>query len=98
MLLMGYWAVGNSQVFFGRVSYRTHNNNVGDPQHYLINSGNGLDQTHWLLILCFMIFLKRFIYDTIANCIKCCAQYCCAVQWEKDVLGEDVKEAIGNYW
>ena len=66
--------------------------------HSLIDHGHGLNQTHWVLILVFMLFVKKFIIDTVGNCIRWIATACCEVKWERDILGEDVKEPIGCYW
>lgn len=98
MYLMGYWAVGNTQIFFGEKQEKIHNNKVSDPKHHLIDHGHNLNQTHMLLILIFIFFVKKFIVDTIGNCIKNIAKYCCQVQWEHDIQGEDVEEQIGSYW
>ena len=98
MFLLGYWAMGNNQIFFGRITFKTHANSVSDPRHQLVTTGAGLSQTHWCLVIIFCLFVKKFIIDTIGNCIKMCAKRCCEVEWEQDVLGEDVEEKIGNYW
>lgn len=81
MFIMGYWAMGNTSVFFGEKSFRSHNNNVMDPQHYLIDHGHGLNQTHWILIMVFIFFAKKFIWDTIGSCIKWVAMRCCSYKW-----------------
>ena len=36
MFLLGYWALGNRQIFFNESNHVTHNNEVTDPGHQLI--------------------------------------------------------------
>lgn len=98
MFIMGYWAIGNTAIFFGEKSYKMHNNKVEDPNHHLIDHGHGLNQTHMVLILIFCMFVKKIIIDTILKCIRYILKYCCQKQISDNVLGDDVKEQIGSYW
>lgn len=45
-----------------------------------------------------MLFVKKFIIDTLRNCIKFIAVSCCECKWDQDVMGQDVREPIGSYW
>lgn len=63
MFLMGYWVVGNRQIFQNSPVIKTFNNRPGDPQHPLWPEGSNQD------LLCFLIFIiwfiRSFIYETI---------------------------------
>jgi hypothetical protein len=69
MFILGYWALGNTQVFFGERSALTHNNKPADPRHELIDHGHYLNQTHWMFILIFCFFVKKFIINSVMGCI-----------------------------
>lgn len=43
MFILGYWALGNTAIFFDEKDLKTNNNNVEDPRHHLIDHGHGLN-------------------------------------------------------
>lgn len=98
MFVMGYWALGNTAIFFNEKAERTNSNDVEDPNHHLIDHDHGLNQTHMLLIIVFLFGIKKIIFDTLASCIQWITSYCCDSRWERDVLGEDVRESLASYW
>jgi len=87
MFVMGYWALGNTAIFFNENSPRNNINSVEDPNHHLIDHGHGLNQTHWLFIIVFLFGVKKVLIDTLMSCIRWIGAYCCEAQWEQDVLG-----------
>lgn len=96
MFILGYWAMGNTAIFFNEKATRTNSNDVADPVHHLIDHHHGLNQTHWLMIIVFMLFIKKIIIDSIASCVMWITSYCCQTDWGYEVA--DVRENIGSFW
>jgi len=97
MFVMGYWALGNAQIFFGKKSDLRHNNQVTDPLHDLFSTGDGLNQTHMIFAVLLAFAAKKFFHDFLFGCVKTCLQQCGFFR-DEDVEGKDVEENIGSFW
>ena len=51
-----------------------------------------------VLMLVFLLFIKRFIIDTIRECVQYIARRCCGSTGGDGIENTDVREPIGNYW
>lgn len=89
----GYWAVGNSQIFFGVAPIKVQSNVQGDPEHGLLNF-KGINQTHFALVCALFLITHKFCHSIITACTNCC----CKQEDEEDIRGLDIKERLGNYF
>lgn len=51
-----------------------------------------------LFIIVLLIAFKKILIDTLVSCFRWIAAYCCSQKLEEDVLGQEVREALGSYW
>lgn len=97
MFVMGYWALGNTQLFFGATQYRIWNNTVVNPLHPLVD-GHGLNQTHWILIMLVLYGVKVVFIDGIRKCVQYICSCCCQRDWSQSVLETNIREELGGFW
>ena len=66
---LGYWAIGNAQIFLNIPPILNFINKSPDPSHDLVDTRDGLDQSHLAFII-FFVWLFRISYDSILMCYK----------------------------
>lgn len=69
MFALGYWAIGNRQMFNNIPSDINFNNRPSNPEHdkLVTFSPNGLDQSHLALFI-FFYWAARIFYKRLAFC------------------------------
>jgi len=70
--LLGYWAMGNTQMFMNEPPILHFINQSPDPRHELFTTKNKLDQSHLVFIIGFL-WTIRVAYESID---RCCQAYC----------------------
>lgn len=80
MFMLGYWAVGNRQIFDSVPSEKIFNNRPGDPKHGLLPE-RGNQATLCLLIFLFW-FIRAFIYNVLYAKIIVPIRKCCGHEVE----------------
>lgn len=71
---VGYWALGNMQIFHNRPPVLNFINRPADPKHQLVITHLGFDQSH-LALVCFFMWSGRVFIDIIIRLRKLCT--CC---------------------
>jgi hypothetical protein len=92
MFMMGYWAIGNRQIFDAMPAVKVFNNRPGDPKHPLYP--HGFNQSS----LCFCIFLfwfiRAFCYEFIWEKVVVPIKKCCGCKIDELGIG-DLKDNEG---
>jgi hypothetical protein len=105
MFVVGYWAHGNTGIFFNTVAETTHYNDVPNPLHPLVDFYNGLNQTHLLLICAAIYFMstvvKEKVIEAYAKCRSLCGKKITAKDLMKDhdnLIDNNVRQRIGLFF
>ena len=95
MLCLGYWALGNRQVFFGEASNIMYSSSNHNPLHKLLDYSKGLNGTILLVGYVFFLLLNIFFEGLLINCLKKLN-----VIKKDSVLDQDfdVDENLDTYW
>lgn len=67
MFLLGYWALGNPQMFNNVPPTINFINRPSNTEHTLISGHDGIDQSHLALIMC-VYWIIRVLYKRFADC------------------------------
>lgn len=59
---------------------------------------HGGNQTHFVLLVIFLLFMKKIVLDNIIKCYKFICMKCCDKKFERDVLADDVDEGLPPFW
>jgi hypothetical protein len=108
MFSLGYWAIGNRQMFNNIPSSINFNNRPSNPEHdQLVSfSDGGLDQSHLALII-FFYWLARIFYGRLQVCYynRCASKeaqhaWAKAAEEEEDRFDQEVgaDEGLPNYF
>jgi len=68
MFTMGYWALGNRQIFFDKATKVQHANQVNDPGHSLIYWDELTSHTGIILILLAFVVVANIISLIVKKC------------------------------
>ena len=91
MAMVGYWALGNRQMFFNENREIAHLNVSPDPGHPLVSFKYGVNHTH--LVLLFLIYLV--IASLFGDWLYAALDKCGFARKQKKV---DVDEGLDSYW
>lgn len=59
MFILGYWALGNRQIFYGEASPVSHDNEVVNPNHDLVNFDDIFKHEGLILILLALLLTAK---------------------------------------
>ena len=108
MFVLGYWAHGNTSIFFNKTSMRAHDHDIEDPLHPLIDPNNFINQTLLIVIAGGVYFVGTVVKDrgieAYALICKCCGRKAVTKDFEsKDDHLEKIKDEhvnldINQFW
>lgn len=75
-LMVGYWMIGNTQIFSNKAGLRTFSNQQPDPEHHLILFWKNPLPSLFILVFLFVKLLRlkiqpfsKFVFQSINKCI-----------------------------
>jgi hypothetical protein len=95
MFLIGYWGLGNRQVFFNEPFIEMdHANSTPNPNHLALSFKHGWNHTHLCLLMFILLVIEALFSNKMWPCFKKILYYD-----EKKMLNtDDVTENLDEYW
>ena len=92
MFALGYWALGNRQIFFNDPQEMIFSNKEGDPKHELFSSG-----VH--VILCLLLFVMIVGFHFFRK-LWSLAKYFCSCCFKEETQSTDIcnDEKLPKFW
>ena len=68
MFILGYWALGNRQIFYGEANELYHKNQIADPGHKLVEWDDLFKHEGLILVLLALLFVAKMFMLVYEMC------------------------------